>query len=445
MSMKTDIIYPGAPNTERGRSCILSVDPKGKFLLYGSGNNLIMRDLKDPLKVDWYTEHFAEVTAARVSPSGYYVCSGDSQGNVRVWSCTNQDKTLKIEIRPISGAVRDVCWSPDSKRIAIVGDGKSAFSHVFLWDTGSPVGTLSGHSQLLLSVDHKLERPYAIATCGEDGYVNFYKGPPYKNLDNSERDVHKKYVNGIRFKPDGSEFVTVSSDKTIAFFDGKTGKFTGHMDSKGAHTGSIFSVAWSLDGKQIITSSADKTVKFWDSTEKKLITTVTLGDAIEDHQLGVAWPGADLALSVSLSGTINYFDTTDTSKITSPYQSLAGHNTPIYRVIYDAKTNKLYSSASQGFLIEWEFGTSKNRMVKGKQEKGSFTGLTKYSKDQLAVITSEGTIRFVELEGFSYTGDAVKLSAVPNDIVSTSDFETLLVSTRKGVEILIDGKNLKIP
>jgi WD repeat-containing protein 1 (actin-interacting protein 1) len=99
--------------------------------LYGSGNNLIMRDLKDPLKVDWYTEHFAEVTAARVAPSGYYVCSGDSQGNVRVWSCTNQDKTLKIEIRPISGAVRDVCWSPDSKRIAIVGDGKSAFSHVF--------------------------------------------------------------------------------------------------------------------------------------------------------------------------------------------------------------------------------------------------------------------------------------------------------------------------
>jgi WD repeat-containing protein 1 (actin-interacting protein 1) len=211
------------------------------------------------------------------------------------------------------------------------------------------------------------------------------------------------------------------------------------MDSKGAHTGSIFSVAWSLDGKQIITSSADKTVKFWDSTEKKLISTVSLGDAIEDHQLGVAWPGSDLALSVSLSGTINYFDTTDTSKTTSPYQSLAGHNTPIYKVIYDAKTNKLYSSASQGFLIEWEFGTSKNRMVSGKQEKGSFTGLAKYSKNQLAVITSEGTIRFVELDGFSYIGDAVKLSAVPNDIVSTSDFETLIVSTRKGVEIFIDG------
>eukprot|EP01080_Neovahlkampfia_damariscottae_P006901 gene6901-11063_t len=440
MSMKQDLIYAGAPNTERGRSAILSVDPKGKFLLYGSGNNLILRDLQDPLKVDWYTEHTASVTAARVAPSGYWVCSGDSAGNVRIWSCTNDDKTLKLEIRPISGAVRDVCWSPDSKRVAIVGEGKSAFSHVFLWDTGSPVGTLSGHSQAILSVDHKQVRPFAIASAGEDGYVNLYKGPPYKTLDGSERSIHKKYVNGIRFSPDGSEFVTVSSDKTIAFFDGKTGAYLQHMDNTGMHTGSIFSVAWSLDGKQIITCSADKTVKFWDSATKKLISTVTLGKAIEDQQLGVAWPLADLALSVSLAGTINYFDTKDTSSLTAPKQSLVGHNTPIYSLMYDEKTNKMYSTGSQGVLIEWEYGTSKNRVVQGKQEKGSFFNVAKCGKDKLAVITSEGTIRIVELEGFSYVGDALKLTAVPNDIASLSTGDSSIVSTRKGLEFINGDK-----
>ena len=62
---------------------------------------------------------------------------------------------------------------------------------------------------------------------------------------------HTNYVNCVRFSPDASKLVSVSSDKTALLFDGKTGARTGAFDSTGGHTGSIYAAAWSPDGKQV--------------------------------------------------------------------------------------------------------------------------------------------------------------------------------------------------
>lgn len=43
----------------------------------------------------------------------------------------------------------NVQWSDDSKRVVAVGDGKERFGAVFLFDSGSSVGEISGHGTLL--------------------------------------------------------------------------------------------------------------------------------------------------------------------------------------------------------------------------------------------------------------------------------------------------------
>ena len=48
----------------------------------------------------------------------------DVSGKIRIWDTTQKEHLLKYEYQPFSGPVKDVCWSPDSKRIAVCGQGR---------------------------------------------------------------------------------------------------------------------------------------------------------------------------------------------------------------------------------------------------------------------------------------------------------------------------------
>ena len=63
---------------------------------------------------------------------------------------------------------------------------------------------------------------------------------------------HSNFFNCVRFSPDGSTFITVSSDKKGILYDAKTGVKIGELSSEDSHKGSIYAVSWSPDGKQVI-------------------------------------------------------------------------------------------------------------------------------------------------------------------------------------------------
>ena len=85
-----------------------------------------------------------------------------------------------------------------------------------MFDSGSSVGEITGHSKPVFSCDFKQTRPYRIATCGEDFLVNYFEGPPFK-FKKAIKD-HTRFVNCIRFSPDGNKFLTVGSDKQGLLF-----------------------------------------------------------------------------------------------------------------------------------------------------------------------------------------------------------------------------------
>ncbi|KAJ3064107.1 WD repeat-containing protein 1, partial [Quaeritorhiza haematococci] len=302
--------FAAQPSTVRGQPVHLGGDPKGNNFLYTNGRAVVIRNLKNPEIATEYTQHSAQATVARYSPSGYYIASGDANGNIRIWDTTNPETILKTETRVFSGKINDIAWDHESKRLIAVGDGKDKFGHAFLFDTASSVGEIIGHSKVINSVSIRQDRPFRAVTCSDDMTVNFYHGVPYK-FNKSITD-HTRFVQCVRFSPKGDHFVSAGMDGKLFLYDGKTGdKICELSDSttpSNNHTGGIFSISWNASGTHLISASADTTVKLWDISTKSVVSTFTPpGDGIDYQQVGSLWQDPFM-LSVSLNGDINYFD-----------------------------------------------------------------------------------------------------------------------------------------
>lgn len=381
--------------------------------------------------MDTYTNHQHKVMVASYSPSGYYVCSGDEGGNVKVWATNNVDKTSKVELQPLSKSVRDAAWTSDSQRIIVVGEGKGAFGYVFAYDTGSSVGDISGHSKQLLTCAMRPDRPFRIATGGEDSQVSFFQGPPFK-FSHSNKD-HTKYVNCVRFSPNGDHFVSVSSDKTIQIFDGKTGEKQGVFDTAGGHSGSIYSVAWSPDSKTIATASADKTVKIWDVSTKKVLKTITIGSEIRDQQVSVLYAN-DILASLSLSGDLNVIDPNKET----PSKVIHGHNEKIYAIAYDPKTNTVVTTGASGAVITWEYASGSKARLSGKKGHQSAVSNVAIVGSDIMSCSVDNQVRFTPVDSAVFTEEAaLTIAGSPCDIaVSKATPGLVIIATHKGLTVI---------
>ncbi|CAN4086651.1 unnamed protein product [Withania somnifera] len=239
-------------------------------------------------------------------------------------------------------------------RIVASGDGKGkSLVRAFMWDSGTNVGEFDGHSRRVLSCAFKPTRPFRIATCGEDFLVNFYEGPPFK-FKLSHRE-HSNFVNCLRFSPDGSKLISVSSDKKGIIYDAKTGDIIGELSSEDGHKGSLYAVSWSPDSKQVLTVSADKSAKVWDISDdgkgkvKKTLASPGSGGA-EDMLVGCLWQNDHLVI-VSLGGTISIFSASDLEK--SPV-SFSGHMKNVNSLaVLRSEPKIILSSSYDGLIVKW--------------------------------------------------------------------------------------------
>ncbi|KAK6019667.1 WD domain, G-beta repeat protein [Ostertagia ostertagi] len=284
--------FASLPRTVRGFPTVIGSSPKGDKIIYCNGNSVFIVDVENPTNVDIYTEH-------PVPPA------------------VGQDECLAV----FSGSVRDIAWNDDSKRIAAVGEGRERFGHVFLFDTGTSNGNLSGQSRPMSSIDFRPTRPYRLVSGSEDNTVAIFEGPPFKF-------------------------------KTVVLFEGTEGTKTGELvdDSvKGgaAHSGSVFGLAWSPCGQRIATASGDKTVKIWNVPEKALEKVVTFGDSTEDQQIGISWSTKAL-VSVSLAGFLSFID--PAGNIT---KVVHGHNKGITSLALTSCKQWLITADFEGHITRW--------------------------------------------------------------------------------------------
>ncbi|XP_061641252.1 WD repeat-containing protein 1 [Phyllopteryx taeniolatus] len=438
MSYELRHVFASLPQMERGVTKVISGDPKGNNFLYTNGKCVIIRNINNPAIADIYTEHAHPVTVAKYAPSGFYIASGDTTGKLRIWDTTQKEHLLKYEYTPLSGKVKDIAWTADNKRIAVVGEGREKFGSVFLWDTGSSVGSVSGHSKLINSVDIRHKRPYRMVTGSDDNNGSFYEGPPFK-FKFTIRD-HNQFVNYVRFSPDGSHFATAGADGQVFVFDGGNGERVGCLGGEKAHKGGVYALSWSPDSSQLISASGDKTVKLWDVGAGTAVTTFNMGTDVMDQQLGCLWQNEHL-LSISLSGFINYLDKNNPDR---PIRTIKGHTKSIQCVTVHRSDGRpyIYTGSHDGHINYWDAETGENDCFSGKGHTNQVSKMVVNDDEEVVTCSMDDTARYTNLNKKDYSAsDVVKMAFQPKSISTATGGLTLVVCIEQ-VVLLKDKRNV---
>lgn len=87
------------------------------------------------------------------------------------------------------------------------------FGVAFMFDSGSTVGEISGHSKTLNAVSFKPNRPFKAVTAGDDFSVGFFSGPPYKFV--CSISDHSRFVTSVSYSPNGVYFATAGFDSKV--------------------------------------------------------------------------------------------------------------------------------------------------------------------------------------------------------------------------------------
>ncbi|XP_045779171.1 actin-interacting protein 1 [Maniola jurtina] len=432
MSYSNKYTFAALPRTQRGTPLVLGGDPKGKNFLYTNGNSVIIRDIENPAISDVYTEHSCQVNVAKYSPSGFYIASGDVSGKVRIWDTVNKEHILKNEFQPIGGPIKDIAWSADSQRMVVVGEGRERFGHVFMSETGTSVGEISGQSKPINSVDFRPSRPFRIVTASEDNTIAVFEGPPFKFK--CTKQEHTRFAQAVRYSPDGSLFASAGFDGKIFLYDGATSELKGEIGSP-AHKGGVYGISWSPDGKQLLSCSGDKTCAIWDIETRERTTTFNIGTAVENQQVSCLWQGKHL-LSVSLSGDINYLDVSNPD---TPLRVLTGHNKPITCLALQGKG--LYTASHDGAVTLWDVDTGEGRRVGGQGHGNQVNGMRTGKDATLLTCGIDDTLRravaSAEGEVPSYTDNSTPLGAQPRALDYLVDEDLTIVATVKELAVIV--------
>lgn len=433
MSYETKYIFATLPRTQRGQPLVLGGDPKGKNFLYTNGNSVIIRNIDNPAIADIYTEHSCPVNVAKYSPSGFYIASGDQSGKVRIWDTVNKEHILKNEFHPIGGPIKDIAWSPDNQRMVVVGEGRERFGHVFMAETGTSVGEISGQSKPINSCDFRPTRPFRLITGSEDNTIAVFEGPPFKFK--MTKQEHTRFVQAVRYSPSGNLFASAGFDGKVFIYDGTSSDLVGEVGSP-AHQGGVYGVAWKPDGTQLLTASGDKTCKLWDVETRSLVSEFNMGATVDDQQVSCLWQGNHL-LSVSLSGFINYLDVDNPAK---PIRIIKGHNKPITVLTLSSDRSTIYTGSHDGYITNWNATTGENDRVQGHGHGNQINGM-KTAKNILYTVGIDDTLRSVDITTNAYTETCVvKLDSQPRGLDIYNDI--VVIVTVRQITVTQDGRKI---
>uniref|UniRef100_A0A914CY87 Translation initiation factor beta propellor-like domain-containing protein n=1 Tax=Acrobeloides nanus TaxID=290746 RepID=A0A914CY87_9BILA len=436
-----DSTFASLPRTTRGIPLVLSASPDGRKFVYCNGNTVYIRDIENITDTETYTEHATLTTVAKYAPSGFYMASGDQSGKCRIWDTTQSTHILKAEYPIISGPIRDISWSDDSKRLAIVGEGRERFGHVFLFDTGTSNGNLSGQSRAMTSIDFRPARPYRLVSASEDNTIAIFEGPPFKFKTMFHE--HTRFVHCVRYNKDGTLFASAGADGKVVLFEGTEGSKSGELLDENckdaAHSGGVFGLAWSPCGQKLVTASGDKTLKLWDVPSRKLISVVSIGPNVDDQQLSVMWL-KNFIVSVSLSGFVNFIDP-ETASIA---RIIKGHNKPITALTLSHDKKYLFTADFEGNITRWSISNGSSERVTPAIHKSQVSGLTILKEGVVASIGWDDTVAYSEgLLGNALDNirpNSIKLSSQPRGVASSLSTDKVVVVCHKGITVFTKQK-----
>lgn len=346
----------------------------------------------------------------------------------------NKEHLLKNEFHPIGGPIKDISWSADNQRMVVVGEGRERFGHVFMSETGTSVGEISGQSKPINSCDFRPTRPFRIITGSEDNTIGIFEGPPFK-FKMTKQD-HSRFVQAVRYSPNGNMFASAGFDGKVFLYDGTSSDLICEIGSP-AHKGGVYGVAFSPDNTQLLTSSGDKTCRLWDVETKQMVSEFVMGNSVEDQQVSCLWQGQYL-LSVSLSGFINYLDVNDPSKC---LRILKGHNKPITVLELSEDRTNIYTGSHDGYVTKWNASTGENERITGNGHGNQINGM-RATSDKVYTCGIDDSLKQFDIESNVYTGLDLKLGCQPRGMDVLKEQGLVVTCTVNDIAVIKDGRIL---
>eukprot|EP01103_Thecamoeba_quadrilineata_P002424 TRINITY_DN12385_c0_g1_i1.p1 TRINITY_DN12385_c0_g1~~TRINITY_DN12385_c0_g1_i1.p1 ORF type:complete len:667 (-),score=150.46 TRINITY_DN12385_c0_g1_i1:106-2106(-) len=431
-------LYAPLPPTTRGRPTLIGGDPSGENIVYCLGNSVFIRNINNPLIADIYSEHTHPTTVARYSPDRKYIASGDQIGNVRVWHTQVVGQfahKLVLEKKVLGGAIYDLAWDIESKRIVAVGQGRDKFGVAFNAETGSGQGDIGYHSKPITCTAIRPVKPYRIITGAEDFQVNTFENFPLKYKSTISK--FSNFINCVQFSPDGSQFLIVAQDKQGLFGDAETMQITHSLEVENGHKGGVYACSYSPDGKQVLTVSGDKTARIWESATGKLVETHTFGTELEDQLVGCLWQG-NHKIVLSLGAQLIYLPAQPGSP---PSRVITGHNKGIEAIAFDQSNNSIYTGSYDTVITKWNAETGDVQGISGKGHTNAVKRLA-VQNGKLVSISQDDNLRATPLDTLKYSPDFVALGSPPTDLaVGKKQSDLVVVVT---VQALLVLRNFKI-
>ncbi len=180
--------------------------PDGKTLVYGSGYDIKVLDMKTKKYVE-VLKHEKIPSHLEFSPDGKILAAGLSSGSIIFWDTAtwNQIRTLKghTENRNITSTA----FSPDGKTI---GSASGGDNKIILWDveTGEEITALQGHESYIFSISFSQDGKLLASSSADSKVIIWNVETGEQNHTISKEHMSYAFVNSVLFSPDGRILAT---------------------------------------------------------------------------------------------------------------------------------------------------------------------------------------------------------------------------------------------
>ena len=239
---------------------VVLVAGRGGARLYGTDGRLVSR-----------LRPTARFNDATFSPDGTLVAAGSSDGSARIWDVRSGAEVTAPLIH--GGAVLSVAFSPDGRLLATGSADGTA--RLWLVAGGLPVGLgfvhppgqTTGDDVHMVAFSHDGSQ---LLTVGSDRYARVFDVATHEKI----RELDQGFlVTVARFSHDGSLIATAGGGETVRIWDARTGALIKVLRG----TGHVADLAFSPDDAMVATAGGNDTVaRIWDIAKGSSIGSVTV-------------------------------------------------------------------------------------------------------------------------------------------------------------------------
>jgi len=394
------------------------------------------------------------IYSAKFSPDASMIAFAAYDGSIYLSQINGKSIAQLIEANVKQ--LREVSFSPDSKRIASVGQGDP---NIRIWDiaTEKVVRKIYAHQDDILRVSFHPDGKMLL-TGSKDGTVKIWdsdRGIEIKTIspqgsgDNPLKSPNQKpeSIADASFSPDG-KMIVIAKGERISLWDLQGNLLTSAI----AHNKTIFAVKFHPNGKLLASSCGDKNVKFWrvtDSTTRLLTELITgSSDNLTDGKLQLihTFEGHSndvLSLNFNKDGRQIAFGYQDGSVQISDLEGdtntkVGNHNDGVFDINFSLDNRYLLSAskdrsvrlwALQNALIDTSYGHTDNIWSISYRPDGKIFASASVDKS-IRLWNADGTLK-KELSGHS---------DIVYSVVYSVDGTKLVSASRDGTARIWDGR-----